>query len=95
VLSDALKEAFLNTLGDSRVQSAWGTDAKAGSPKTAGPPPAGRKTVELKLGMSEAEVVAAAGQPVRRLILDGRTVLQYSDLVVTIVNGKVTDIQVR
>ncbi len=97
LLSGALKEAVLNTLADSRLHAAWISgeppkDVVPAPPTTA--PPTG-KPVELKVGMSEAEAIAALGQPVRRITMTDRTLLQYADLVLTIVGGKVTDIQVK
>jgi hypothetical protein len=45
VLSDALKEAFMSTLGDAKLQAAWGGSKTA----DADPPPAGGESMEERL----------------------------------------------
>lgn len=95
VLSDALKEAFLGTLGDSKVQTGWSEGVAKADASTKPTAKSTAKPVELKVGMSEAEAIAILGQPARRLTLPDRTLLQYADLVLTVVNGMVTDIQVK
>jgi hypothetical protein len=55
------------------------------------PPPADPPTV--KLGQTPDEVVAALGQPDKKVKLPTKEMYYYKDLKVTFVNGKVKDIQ--
>jgi len=49
--------------------------------------------VELKVGMTEAEVVRALGQPQKRVTFGPKTIWTYEGFTVTIVGGKVTDVK--
>jgi hypothetical protein len=60
---------------------------------TAPAPPA--RTIEIRVGMTEEDVVAAAGQPLKKAILSDRAVWQYGDMTLTLVGGKVADIQLK
>ncbi|HEY7510135.1 MAG TPA: PDZ domain-containing protein [Vicinamibacteria bacterium] len=51
----------------------------------------GGGSVELKKGMSEAEVVRALGQPRKKVTLGARTVWSYDGFSVTFTGGKVSD----
>ena len=48
---------------------------------------------ELKLGMTKDQVVGNFGQPQRVVKLGTKEILYYPDLKVTLVSGKVTDVQ--
>ena len=52
------------------------------------PPPA-----EVALGQTKDQVIAALGQPQKIASLGPKQILYYKDLKVTLVNGKVTDVQ--
>jgi hypothetical protein len=48
---------------------------------------------ELKVGMTKDELVASYGNPTRVIKMGSKEIYVYSDLKVTLVSGKVTDIQ--
>jgi len=56
-----------------------------------GAAPAGPKTVAL--GQTEAELEAAVGKPEKVLDLGDKKIYVYEDIKVTLVDGKVTDVQ--
>ena len=64
--------------------------ARASGPAAPAPEPAAGN-VELKKGMTEAEVVRALGQPRKKVGLGERTVWTYDGFSVTFTAGKVTD----
>jgi hypothetical protein len=47
----------------------------------------------ISLGQKKAEVIAAFGPPVKDVKLSTKEILTYKDMKVTLVNGKVTDVQ--
>jgi hypothetical protein len=55
------------------------------------PPPADPKTVSL--GETAAQVIASVGQPSKILKPAGKQIFVYSDMKVTFINGKVSDVQ--
>jgi hypothetical protein len=57
------------------------------------PPPPDQPPPTVSLGQTKDELVANFGQPVRIANLGTKQILYYKDLKVTLVNGKVTDIQ--
>ncbi len=57
------------------------------------PPPPDQPTPSVSLGQSKEEVVAAFGQPTRIANLGNKQILYYADFKVTLVDGKVTDVQ--
>jgi hypothetical protein len=54
------------------------------------PPPPPK---EIKLGQTKDQVIAMFGQPTKIANLGAKQILYYPDLKVTLVNGKVTDVQ--
>ena len=50
---------------------------------------------ELSKGMSLDDVIAIQGQPDKRATIDGKTILMYKDMNITLRNGKVSDIIVK
>jgi len=65
---------------------------KAVASAPAEPAPAASSNVELKKGMTEAEVVRALGQPRRKIGLGERTVWSYDGFSVTFSGGKVSEL---
>jgi PDZ domain-containing protein len=65
---------------------------KAVASAPAEPAPAASSNVELKKGMTEAEVVRALGQPRRKIGLGDRTVWSYDGFSVTFSGGKVSEL---
>ena len=55
--------------------------------------PAGAGNVELKPGMTEAEVVRALGAPQKKVAFGAKTIWSYEGFTITMVNGKVTDVK--
>jgi hypothetical protein len=76
--------------GKSAVAPGKARAAATPAAPAAAPPPAGG-SVELKKGMTEAEVVRALGQPRKRVTLGERTVWSYDGFSVTFTGGKVSD----
>jgi hypothetical protein len=68
---------------------------KSRAAETSAPAPSSSSSasgsVELKKGMSEAEVVRALGQPRKKVTLGERTIWSYDGFSVTFSGGKVTD----
>jgi len=61
---------------------------------TVTPPPApAAQTQTVELGMSVAQVQAALGAPTQQVNLGTKTILVYPNLKITLVDGKVTDVQ--
>jgi hypothetical protein len=60
--------------------------------KASEPAPAASGSVELKPGMTEAEVVRALGQPRKKVALGARTVWTYDGFSVTFTGGKVSSL---
>ncbi|HVN02901.1 MAG TPA: hypothetical protein VMT86_00715 [Bryobacteraceae bacterium] len=67
--------------------------AEAAPAPLAPPPPPPADPVEVKVGMSTEEVVAALGQPVKKAKTSTKEIYFYKDLKVTFVNGKVKDVE--
>jgi hypothetical protein len=63
------------------------------APAPIAPPPAPPKTVTL--GQSRDEVQAILGQPQKVVVLGSKEIEMYSDMRITLVGGKVTDIVVK
>ncbi len=57
------------------------------------PPPPDQPPPSVSLGQSKEEVVAAFGSPTRIANLGTKQILYYADFKVTLVDGKVTDVQ--
>jgi hypothetical protein len=57
------------------------------------PPPVDQPPPTVSRGQTQDEVVASFGQPVRIANLGTKQILYYKDFKVTLVNGKVTDVQ--
>jgi len=57
------------------------------------PPPPDQPPPTVSLGQTKDQVVANFGQPVRMANLGTKQILYYKDFKVTLVNGKVTDVQ--
>jgi hypothetical protein len=57
------------------------------------PPPPDQPPPTVSLGQTKDEVVASFGQPIRIANLGTKQILYYKDFKVTLVNGKVTDVQ--
>jgi hypothetical protein len=66
--------------------------AASGKAKASEPAPADSGSVELKPGMTEAEVVRALGQPRKKVVLGARTVWTYDGFSVTFTGGKVSSL---
>lgn len=52
-----------------------------------------QKSVEIKPGMTKAEVLAAQGEPVKTITFGEKTYLKYADFTVELVSDKVTDVK--
>ncbi|HTQ55240.1 MAG TPA: hypothetical protein VMI94_12315 [Bryobacteraceae bacterium] len=57
------------------------------------PPPPPADPVEVKVGQTEEQVVAALGQPLKKAKVGAKEIYFYKDLKVTFVNGKVKDVE--
>jgi hypothetical protein len=57
------------------------------------PPPPPADPVEIKIGQTPDQVVAALGQPLRKAKTATKEIYFYKDLKVTFVNGKVKDVE--
>ena len=57
------------------------------------PPPPPADPVEIKIGQTTDQVIAALGQPLRKAKTATREIYFYKDLKVTFVNGKVKDVE--
>ncbi len=57
------------------------------------PPPVDQPPPEIKLGQTKDQVIAAFGQPQKIVTLGTKQILFFKDLKVTLVGGKVTDVQ--
>ena len=57
------------------------------------PPPPPADPVEIKIGQTTDQVIAALGQPIRKAKTATREIYFYKDLKVTFVNGKVKDVE--
>jgi hypothetical protein len=62
-------------------------------PAVTQPAPAPAAPVEIKLGQTIDQVVAALGQPEKIVDLGSRKIYVYKDLKITFVDGKVSDVQ--
>jgi hypothetical protein len=71
------------------AEARGGPNATAPPEPPAPPPP----PVNIEVGQTIDEVVAALGQPVRTAKVGARTIYSYKDMKVTFTNGKVSDIQ--
>jgi hypothetical protein len=49
--------------------------------------------VEIKVGQTPEQVVAALGQPLKKAKTSTREIYFYKDLKITFVNGKVKDVE--
>jgi hypothetical protein len=67
--------------------------AEAAPPPLDIPPPPPADPVEIKIGQTTDQVVAALGQPLRKAKTATREIYFYKDLKVTFVNGKVKDVE--
>ena len=66
---------------------------QAPAPIAPPPPPSDQPPPEVKLGQSKDQVIAAFGQPQKIVTLGTKQILFFKDLKVTLVGGKVTDVQ--
>jgi hypothetical protein len=57
------------------------------------PPPVRSANVELKVGMTEAELIRGLGSPQKKVSFGPKAVWTYDGFTVTLVGGKVTDIK--
>jgi hypothetical protein len=57
------------------------------------PPPADQPPATVKVGQSKDEVVSNFGQPTKVATVGTKQILYYPDFKVTLVAGKVTDVQ--
>ncbi len=86
-----------NSAGDAAPQQAAPEPATAAPEPIAPPPPppdaqqAPPKTLEL--GQTKDQLVANFGQPQKVVKLGAKEICYYPDMKVTLVNGKVTDVQ--
>jgi hypothetical protein len=55
----------------------------------------GQESISIKLGMTEAEVVAAMGVPEKKVDLGEKITLVYKDMTIVLTAGKVSDVQVK
>lgn len=55
--------------------------------------PAPSKEFEIKLGMSEAEILRGVGEPQKRVAFNGKSVWTYDAFTITFQGGKVVDIK--
>lgn len=56
-------------------------------------PPAGSSGVEIKPGMTPAQVVRSLGEPQKKVAFGAKTLWTYEGFTVTFVGGKVTDVK--
>ena len=82
---DAAEQSVMN-----QVQQA---DAAPAGDGAADHPGQTAQPVQIELGMSTNDVVGALGNPVRVVKLGTKQIYVYSDMKITFVNGKVTDVQ--
>ncbi len=52
-----------------------------------------RRTKEISLGMTIAEIESVLGPPETKVSLDEKVVYKYSDMTVEFVDGKVADVK--
>jgi hypothetical protein len=67
--------------------------AEAPPPPIEAPPPPPADPVEIQVGQTPEQVVAALGQPLRKAKTSTKEIYFYKDLKVTFVNGKVKDVE--
>ncbi|HUO31548.1 MAG TPA: hypothetical protein VMU80_20155 [Bryobacteraceae bacterium] len=67
--------------------------AEAAPAPLAPPPPPPADPVEVQVGMTTDQVVAALGQPVKKAKTSTKEIYFYKDLKITFVNGKVKDVE--
>lgn len=67
--------------------------AEAPPPPIEPPPPPPADPVEIQVGQTPEQVVAALGQPIKKAKTSTKEIYFYKDLKVTFVNGKVKDIE--
>lgn len=53
------------------------------------------KTKEIKAGMTFTEVENIMGAPLKKIVLDDKVIYQYSDMILTFKDGKMTDAVVK
>jgi hypothetical protein len=66
---------------------------EAPPPPLDAPPPPPADPVEVKVGQTPEQVVAALGQPLKKAKTPTKEIYFYKDLKVTFVNGKVKDVE--
>jgi len=67
--------------------------AEAPPPPLEAPPPPPAEPVEVKVGQTPEQVVAALGQPLKKAKTPTKEIYFYKDLKVTFVDGKVKDVE--
>lgn len=93
-MSDAAK--IEETIGEVFTVDAATTEppqAAPPAPAAPAPSPVPAAPVSIKLGQTPDQVVAALGQPEKKVDLGAKQIYVYKDLKVTFVNGKVSDVQ--
>jgi hypothetical protein len=76
--------------GDQQAQAQGGGQQQAAAPAGADPP---KQPQSIEKGMTEDQVVAAFGQPDKVVNLGAKKLLVYKDMKVTLIGGKVADVQ--
>jgi hypothetical protein len=66
---------------------------EAPPPPLEAPPPPPADPVEVKVGQTPEQVVAALGPPLKKAKTATREIYFYKDLKITFVNGKVKDVE--
>lgn len=65
------------------------------TPSTPATPPASTETVDIKTGMTPKEVEKKLGPPMKRIVLEKKTIYQYKDMVLTFIDGKLKDVSMK
>lgn len=89
VLSPSTDDANAQGGGDQQ-QAQGGGQQQAAAPAQAAPP---QQTASIEKGQTEDQVIAAFGQPDKRVNLGSKVLLIYKDMKVTLIGGKVSDVQ--
>jgi predicted Zn-dependent protease len=64
-----------------------------GSSKPETKPAEARTKIEIRTGMSKAEVIQILGAPQKEIVFGSKTILRFADITVELVGGKVVDLK--
>jgi hypothetical protein len=91
-VEDTIAKVFAIDTGTTEAQPAQ-PPGQPEQPEAVQPAPAQAPPVQIQLGQTIDQVVAALGQPEKIVDLGAKKIYVYKDLKVTFVNGKVSDVQ--